>query len=243
MAKLSDLKRHFADLIPQVLRSARRVLFRTGVGGVGFLSLGATGMAGLENQNLRQNTSLPALVGDRPKKASLTGKLILTLRTSAGHMLSFAHRSHSSHSSHSSHASHYSSRTGGTPAPVPPSPPAPSAPVQPWPPAPSAPVYPPPAAVQEIPLQSATIEITVIDRKARTVSGKTKKGELKAFYYAPETRLRRIVPREVTTTPFGNIIANESIPFPLSVDQEVLVQWRLDLRTSKITAVEFVIYE
>jgi hypothetical protein len=239
MAKL-DLKRHFADLLPHarnLVRSARRFLYRTSIGGVSVLSLGS-GTIGAESQYLPQGQSIRALVADRPRKASLASKLILTVRTSAGHVLSFAqhrsHSSHSSHGSHGSHSSHYSSR--GIPAPAPMPSPAPAPP-------PPAPLYQPPAGTaDEAPLQSTPVKLTTVDRKEKSVTGKDGKGTARTFYFTPETRLRTIDPAGVTT-PFVLPYTDEVAPFPILLPRDVIVKWRVDPRSGKVTAAEFILYE
>ena len=70
------------------------------------------------------------------------------------------------------------------------------------------------------------IEITRIDLVEGTISGKDRSKRIWTFHYAPETKVHRMTPQE-SIRRLDEIVRNA--PFPVEVDQEVLVTWKTDL--------------
>ena len=80
------------------------------------------------------------------------------------------------------------------------------------------------------------IEITKYDLEKSTISGKTKDGQELSFRFSPKTKVRRLTPVDLTRT-MGELRLAQPHSFPLDLNQEVLVEWKLDPRTSDRVAV------
>jgi hypothetical protein len=235
--KLPTFYKRFSDLLPTIGRwraKIRKLSLGTAVTGMGALALGPTppARAAPTGESVRP---IEVAILNRDKR-SPAAKLVLHLNRAFDNVMRARHGSHSSHASHASHgshASHYSSSTGSVPST--PSPPYPSAPSSTTPSTSSGGVTPSAAKHQKV-----VIDITTINLEKSTISGTTRDGQELSFRFLPATKIRRLTPIDLTETLGGLRLARPN-SFPLSLHQEVLVDWKIDAKTAERVAASFTI--
>lgn len=88
--------------------------------------------------------------------------------------------------------------------------------------------------------EEVVIEITAIDRKNFRLTGKDRRGTELTFTYKLQTRIRRLTPRESTTTLMQLLMQNPPV-FPLEKEHEVLVTWKIHPKSRERVAVKITV--
>lgn len=90
-------------------------------------------------------------------------------------------------------------------------------------------------------IETLRIKVTTIDQKERILLGKDKAGTGYYFLYESSTKIKILSPSEVIL-PVSSYQLQKK-PLPIKVDQDIVVSWKTDPKTSRRTVVEFVLLE